>query len=74
MEKRIRSFTQSALFTRVWFCSQFWYNGKIIEISPNDFFKEVLLVQLSRWAYIECNLEKRGYYPKGQGIIEIIIK
>lgn len=38
------------------------------------YFKEVILPQYQRYAPIECYLHKRGYYPKGQGVVELIIK
>jgi RNA 3'-phosphate cyclase len=42
--------------------------------APIDYFKEVFLPQLRRFVDIECRLIKRGYYPKGQGKVEITIK
>lgn len=40
-----------------------------------DYFKEVILPIFSRYAEkIELNLEKRGYYPKGNGKITLKIK
>ncbi len=41
---------------------------------PIDYFKEILLPQLQRFAEINCKLINRGYYPKGNGKIEITIK
>lgn len=38
------------------------------------YFKEVILPQYQRYAPIECYLHKRGYYPKGQGVVELIVK
>jgi RNA 3'-phosphate cyclase len=38
-----------------------------------DYFNNVLLPQIQRFAKIEANLLKRGYYPKGQGQVEIKI-
>src|SRR3989344_3805267 len=38
-----------------------------------DYFNNVLLPQLQRFAKIEAKLLKRGYYPKGNGKIEIKI-
>jgi RNA 3'-phosphate cyclase len=40
---------------------------------PFDYFKEVFLPQIQRYAQIECRLIKRGYYPKGGGIVELKI-
>lgn len=39
--------------------------------APIDYFKEILLPQLRKYADIECKLLKRGYYPKGNGKVEI---
>ncbi|MBW2971747.1 RNA 3'-terminal phosphate cyclase [Candidatus Woesearchaeota archaeon] len=41
---------------------------------PFDFFNEVLVPQLRRWADIDCKLVRRGYYPKGGGEVDIKIK
>ncbi|MCX8146842.1 MAG: RNA 3'-terminal phosphate cyclase [Candidatus Woesearchaeota archaeon] len=41
---------------------------------PVDYFKEVFLPQLKRYADIEFRLERRGYYPKGNGSVDIKIK
>ncbi len=38
-----------------------------------DFFNNILLPQLQRFAKIEAKLLKRGYYPKGNGRVEIKI-
>ncbi len=40
---------------------------------PFDYFNSVLLPQLQRFAKIEAKLLKRGYYPKGNGKVEIKI-
>ena len=40
---------------------------------PFDYFNNVLLPQLQRFAKIEAKLLKRGYYPKGNGRVEIKI-
>ena len=40
---------------------------------PFDYFNNVLLPQLQRFARIEAKLLKRGYYPKGNGKAEIKI-
>ena len=42
--------------------------------APIDYFKEVFLPQLQKYAGIECRLIKRGYYPKGNGKVELKIK
>jgi len=39
-----------------------------------DFFKEIILPQLKRFADIEAKQVQRGYYPKGNGNVEVIIK
>ncbi|MBT3262170.1 RNA 3'-terminal phosphate cyclase [Candidatus Woesearchaeota archaeon] len=41
---------------------------------PYDYLVNVLFPQLTSWADIESKLVKRGYYPKGGGEIELIIK
>ena len=40
---------------------------------PFDYFNNILLPQLRRFAKIEAKLLKRGYYPKGNGKVEIKI-
>ncbi len=40
---------------------------------PFDYFNNVLLPQLQRFAKIEAKLLKRGYYPKGNGKVEVKI-
>ena len=40
---------------------------------PFDYFSNVLLPELQRFAKIEARLLKRGYYPKGNGRVEIKI-
>ncbi len=40
---------------------------------PFDYFNNVLLPQLQRFGKIEAKLLKRGYYPKGNGKVEIKI-
>jgi len=42
--------------------------------APIDYFREVFLPQIQRFAKIECKLIKRGYYPKGNGKVEIKIR
>lgn len=41
--------------------------------SSFDYFREVFLPQLNRFGKIDCTLIKRGYYPKGGGVAEVII-
>ena len=41
---------------------------------PVDYFSEVLVPQLKRWADISVKVEKRGYYPKGGGRVVIRVK
>lgn len=40
---------------------------------PYDYFANVFLPQMQKYADIECKLLKRGYYPKGNGKVEIKI-
>ncbi|MBW2991228.1 RNA 3'-terminal phosphate cyclase [Candidatus Woesearchaeota archaeon] len=40
---------------------------------PYDYFKFVFLPQMKRYAEVEANLFKRGYYPKGGGEIKVSI-
>ena len=40
---------------------------------PFDYFNNILLPRLQRFAKIEAKLLKRGYYPKGNGKVEIKI-
>ena len=41
---------------------------------PVDYFREILLPQLRKYADIDFKLERRGYYPKGNGKVDIKIK
>lgn len=41
---------------------------------PIDYFKEIVVPQLQRFCQIDVKLIKRGYYPKGQGVVEITFK
>jgi RNA 3'-terminal phosphate cyclase (ATP) len=41
--------------------------------APIDYYKEVFLPQLRKYADIDLKLLKRGYFPKGQGIVELDI-
>jgi RNA 3'-phosphate cyclase len=40
---------------------------------PFDYFNCVLIPHLRKFAYIDVKLIKRGYYPKGQGSVEITV-
>ena len=43
--------------------------------SPSiDYFINIFLPQIQKYAEIECKLIKRGYYPKGNGKVELNIK
>ncbi|MBW2976098.1 RNA 3'-terminal phosphate cyclase [Candidatus Woesearchaeota archaeon] len=39
-----------------------------------DYFNNIFLPQMQKYADIECRLIKRGYYPKGNGKVQIKIK
>ncbi len=41
---------------------------------PFDYFANVLLPYIRRFAWINVNLLRRGYYPKGGGLVEINIE
>ncbi len=41
--------------------------------APIDYFKEVFLPQIKKYADIECKLINRGYYPKGNGRVQLKI-
>ena len=41
---------------------------------PFDYFKEILLPQLRKYDNIDVSLQRRGYYPKGGGKVDITIK
>ena len=41
---------------------------------PIDYFKHVFIPHLKKYADIECNVVKRGYFPKGNGVVEINIR
>ena len=41
--------------------------------APIEYFKEVFLPQIKKYAKIDLKLLKRGYYPKGNGKIELKI-
>lgn len=38
-----------------------------------EYFKQIIIPHLSKYAKIEMNLLKRGFYPKGQGEVEVKI-
>ena len=49
--------------------------GTNVKWSPSyDYFNNVLLPQLQRLAGIQATLLKRGYYPKGNGSVEVNIQ
>ena len=49
--------------------------GTDVAWSPQiDYLREVILPQFRRYADIELNMERRGYYPKGNGKVDIKIK
>ncbi len=49
--------------------------GTDVKWSPQiGYLKNVILPMFNCYAEIKCNLLKRGYYPKGGGKVEIIIK
>jgi len=41
--------------------------------APINYFTEVFLPQLQKYANIDCKLMKRGYYPKGNGRVQLKI-
>lgn len=41
--------------------------------APIEYFDLVLLPLLQRFAHITCLLQKRGYYPKGGGIVTVTV-
>ncbi|MGB9748433.1 MAG: RNA 3'-terminal phosphate cyclase [Candidatus Woesearchaeota archaeon] len=48
--------------------------GTEVSFSPTiDYFKNVVLYYYKRYCNVELKIKKRGYYPKGQGIVEISI-
>jgi RNA 3'-phosphate cyclase len=42
--------------------------------APIDYFQYVVMPHFQRFADIKCTLQKRGYYPKGQGVVVIEVK
>ena len=46
--------------------------GTDTQWSPSfDYFNNVFLPQIQKYANIECKLLKRGYYPKGHGQVQL---
>ena len=41
---------------------------------PYDYFSNIFLPQIRKYANMECKLIKRGYYPKGSGKVQLTIK
>lgn len=41
---------------------------------PVDYFREVLLPHLRKYAVISCTMKQRGYYPAGNGMMDVVIK
>jgi RNA 3'-phosphate cyclase len=41
---------------------------------PMDYFSEIVLPQLSRFADLTLTMERRGFYPKGGGRIDLLVK
>ncbi len=41
---------------------------------PMDYFSEIVLPQLSRFADLTLTTERRGFYPKGGGKVDLLIK
>lgn len=41
--------------------------------APIDYFREIFLPQIQKYAKIDLKLIKRGYYPKGNGKVELKI-
>jgi RNA 3'-phosphate cyclase len=41
--------------------------------SPFDYFRNVFVPQLRRYADVEASISKRGYYPKGGGELKVIV-
>ncbi|MFT4261336.1 MAG: RNA 3'-terminal phosphate cyclase [Candidatus Woesearchaeota archaeon] len=49
--------------------------GTDVAFSPGaDYFKDIYLSTFSDYAKINCEIIRRGYYPKGQGYIELSFK
>ncbi len=41
---------------------------------PIDYLKEVYLPHLQKYAEVTVSLQRRGYYPKGGGLVEVAVK
>ena len=41
---------------------------------PVDYFRDVFLPHMRKYADITCTVTQRGYYPAGNGIMDVIIK
>ncbi|MBI2522767.1 RNA 3'-terminal phosphate cyclase [Candidatus Woesearchaeota archaeon] len=51
------------------------FGGTDVAWSPTyDYFSNVFLPQIRKYANVECKLIKRGYYPKGNGKVQLTIK
>lgn len=49
--------------------------GTDVSWSPSfDYFNNIIIPQIRKYADIEANLLKRGYYPKGGGKVDVKIK
>jgi RNA 3'-phosphate cyclase len=49
--------------------------GTDVPFSPgSDYFKNIYLNFFSEYAKINFEIKKRGYYPKGQGLVELTLK
>ncbi len=49
--------------------------GTDVKWSPQiDYFNHVLLPHLQCFGEVTCHVLKRGYYPKGKGIVEVTVK
>ena len=42
--------------------------------APVEYFQNVFLPFVQRFCPIECIIKKRGYYPKGGGQVEVVVK
>lgn len=41
---------------------------------PADYFKEIFLNSLEDYGKFDCQVQKRGFYPKGGGILSLVIQ
>lgn len=46
----------------------------VIWSMPVDYLREIFVPQLWKYANIDINLLKRGYYPKGRGMLEVEVR